>query len=200
MANPWDIFAREPKGDDKIERIYQAVGFALTQWELLESALANLYSEIIGFDSHAAIAAYGTVASNAGRLEMILAAADGDRRGAVHFVRDDLRSFVSNEVVRLLGRRNEIAHGMVVEFVGSPQGQGHYLVPPNYNTRKRHPLHTRNLADMPFGEYKYAYTALQVEQYGNWFWTYANKTYALLKRLQDARAMILKARGPEGLA
>jgi hypothetical protein len=193
MPNPWDVLPIAPQGNAMPDGIYHAVGVALSQWEILESAVADVYLDIVGFQSRAAMAAYGTISSSPGRIDMIVAAAEAvDRKRLTEQEFTELKQLLVNEVGKLCGRRNEIAHGTVTEVTGGAQ-YGHYLMPPDYNTRKR--LHHGSVPSgtiLPFGLMKYAYTAAQVNTYGEHFWTYTDKIYDFLDRVKAARA----GRGP----
>jgi hypothetical protein len=171
MANPWDPAPKEPKGDDDPNDVYRAVGVALIQWEQLEEALASLLGVIIDSDTRSTKLAYGTVAAGAARLNMIVAAAGADRR-IDEATFEELWRLIDAEIGRLSVRRNEIAHGQVTHMCngGSPddgpaEPEGHYLVPPFYDTRKQHSFRNDAASSKAFGHVRYAYTSEQIAHY-----------------------------------
>lgn len=193
MTNPWDIALRSPKGDATATPLYEAVGIALSNWELLETALSNVYTTIINSNSRAAVAAYGTILTTAGRISMIEAAA-AEERGVIDApLFAELKKLIVSDVGKMAGRRNEIAHGSVTEFIGL-ESAGHYLVPPQHSTRKHlSPREPAKVEDFPFGQLKYAYTAGQILRYADSFYSHALRIYDLQNRIAVARERLVKA-------
>jgi hypothetical protein len=79
---PWDDRPHPKRGDKRASTTYEAVGRALTQWEYLETRLAELFSQLVGGEWPAddvpytpAVRAYGSVLGSAARMTMIEAAA-----------------------------------------------------------------------------------------------------------------------------
>jgi hypothetical protein len=195
MANPWDVLPIEPQGDSDASSIYHAVGLALSQWEGVEGALAQLYMNIINSKSRAAVVAYGTIASGSGRVGMIMAAAEIESSTIDNIFLSDLKTLLDTHIGKLSGRRNEIAHGQVAEFTGGGIRQGHYLVPPLYNTRKqRSPRTAVQIAEFPFNRFMYAYTATQIDQYADHFWNYIEKIDEMSDRLTQTRERFAASR------
>ena len=137
--NPWDAPPPPRHGDFNTDITFAAVGRALTQWELFESEMAELFAVFIGAnrrDTFGATRAYGAVMSFTGRTEVVWAAAD------VFFIiheNPNLRERVKAHIdsAKLYGiRRNEIAHGAVREFVWPPRGKQSVLGPARYSTKK----------------------------------------------------------------
>lgn len=97
--------------------IYQAVGHALTMWELTDQALANIFIAMTSCDSMpsylAVKRAYGSIHGNAGRRAAVEAAAE------VHFspywdnkeVWQSVTNIV-NAIQWASKRRDDIAHGV----------------------------------------------------------------------------------------
>jgi hypothetical protein len=190
MVNPWDVLPVAPEGDTDSVALYHAVGVALSAWEVLESAVAAIFADVVGSESQAAVAAYGTISSSPGRIDMVIAASEAaDHTHINQAFLNELRPFLVNEVGKLSGRRNEIAHGTVTNFVGGPRA-GHYLVPSSYNTRKRIPVRRLESGPIPFMLLKYAYTAAQVNEYGDHFWNYAKKANDFVDRLTSFRRQV----------
>jgi hypothetical protein len=83
VSKPWDDPRHPKRGDKKADMTYAAVGRALTQWEYLETKLAELFSKLVGGECpsadetvyHPADRAYGSVLGSSARLTMIEEAA-----------------------------------------------------------------------------------------------------------------------------
>ena len=157
---------------------------------IVENALAAVYARIVGEDryrAYPATAAYGTIASSPGRIEMIVAAAEADWEHITDPLLSDTRALL-RQVGKLAGRRNDIAHGTVI----LRGGWGHYLIPPDYNPRKRHPareLIPEEALDA-FGNLKYAYAAAQIDTYAGHFVDYGAKIGQLIPCLIRERAQM----------
>ncbi len=141
---PGEFWKRpEPKasGDESYDAILQAVGSALTAWENLENDFARLFGMLCSgsppFSSPAAQRAYGAIASNSGRRDAMVAAAE------VHFNLHTHTKEAPAKFARLMAhfqqgssRRNEIAHGYAVHYEVDGRDLGSFLIPPEYNSRK----------------------------------------------------------------
>jgi hypothetical protein len=155
-------------------------------WESVEEAFGDIYRTILNTHSHAALAAYGTVVSGPARIEMIKAAAAVERMLVHEKLWNELNDLL-NDFGKFAARRNEIAHGYVMEFQGSKNGEGHYLVPPDYNTRKRlSPRKLAKVSDIPFHKFNYAYTAVQIDRYCESFWDFLPKVEAWHDKLKES--------------
>jgi hypothetical protein len=192
MPNPWDVVPREAQGDADDERIYLAVGLALSKWEILETALAGLFRVVVNAQFDPAAAAYGSIVSGASRIEMVLAAA----RSAPAIDASTLSevTVLLNQVGKLSGRRNEIAHGQVTRFEG-PGGvdHGRFLVPATYNSRKKHNPRKPFASDATaMDHYSYAYTSAQIRQYADHFITYSDKVWPLIEGVDAAQRRLHK--------
>jgi hypothetical protein len=147
MPNPWDILPTRPRGDADAKVLFAAIGEALTSWEWVEGACAEVFAVLVSVSHkssvHApAIRAFGTVISFPGRCEMIREAAEA------YFLRRRIKSAryqkrlkeLMKECLQFSGRRNEIAHGRVSEVYTMRRGKkfvlGNYLLPSLYNPRK----------------------------------------------------------------
>lgn len=159
MTSPWDVRPRQPSGDAVEATIYMNVGAALTQWEALESGLAELFDALVtgatsGLESNrAAFGAFRSVSSSSARTELVTSAAP---RALMAW--PDLEAEVIaflQRVARFGARRNEIAHGMVLNLAEF----GFYLCPNNLNPNKWSKA----------GEAKYQYIAADVRYYAEQF-------------------------------
>jgi len=135
-------------GNSREDAIFSAVGQALTEWEQLENACAQLFAVLVSANHKRAylapaIRAYGTVNSAATRCKMLANA------GGAYFAKrktkaqkheadfDDLLKAYSN----FASRRNDIAHGSVQRVFLTKRGTrpaalGLYLTPSFYNPQK----------------------------------------------------------------
>ena len=160
---PWDDRPHPKRGDKKATTTYAAVGQALSQWEGLETKLAELFSQLVGGEwpggdetpYHPAVRAYGSVLGSAARLTMIEEAAKA------HFqwypnpaLEKQLKDFIGTECRNFATKRNNIAHGVVDLRLSDPPRLkiGYWLVPSLYASKKN-PLKGPNA---------YAYTSAEI--------------------------------------
>jgi hypothetical protein len=180
MQNPYDAAPLASEGDLEDSTVYEAVGRALSQWEVFEGTLGRLFAGLCGvapFRDEGATRAYGVVSAFTGRCDMLEAAlavfprrADPDAEAIAKLIKT-ARSFGA--------RRNEIAHGIVSGFTENSRFRGHYLVPAYYNSRKREVISLQEMAKLEPAEGlkrfadsqrgKYAYTAAQINEYRRHF-------------------------------
>ena len=160
-------------------KLYEAVGHALSGWELLECHLGWVFAALCGDVTNEAPArAYGVVASSGGRIEMLREAfACYEHRADPAFsgfskLLDRIRDFGA--------RRNEIAHGLVMGFEQQEGGvqvsKGAYLCAAMYNSRKTDSLATMGeklrrgeVAGPGWMAGRYAYTSGQIDHYREQF-------------------------------
>lgn len=171
MSNPWDVRRKADKGDQAAETIFQAVGYALTAWETLESGLAEIFDALLASDNRAAFRVYQTVKTSSTRTEMLDAAIPST--DASPELNADLAEFVA-KVSKFGARRNEIAHGRVFNL----GEHGHYLGPSNLN---RHKWKLDGAA-------KYQYTSEDVSYYANAFMTLADRAADFAQYVREANA------------
>ena len=135
---PWERpLDRSPNGDSEPDYLYLMVGRCLSRWEDVEEHLGQIFALLVGLQepSASAVRAYGAIATNRGRSDMIAAAAE------VYF--SDFPDPALQETFRGLmtavagygGRRNDIAHGTVRSVKGASPPE-FFLVSPLYNTSK----------------------------------------------------------------
>lgn len=176
----WDRPERKPRGDGRDSTIYRAVGAALSQWEQLESTISDIFAALVESKSQAASRAYGNIASSVGRIQALDCAAE------IFFETHqniDRSAYIS--MVKVVGsaapRRNDFAHGTVKIYAAKNViGGGHYLVAPDYNTRRTDAFISFPVGDKegedPFSwaPSNYAFTAAQI--------TVFTKRFARLER------------------
>jgi hypothetical protein len=205
MPNPWDVLPRESAGDPTPEPLFLAVGMALSAWEIMDGWQATLFGELVSSRRGAAETAYGTVVSSSGRADMVLAAADRLLTDSAGDHLAELTTLV-NDIGKLSGRRNEIAHGFVCNFE-TTSSNGCYLVPPIYNSKKhltssamreRMAKFTSSIEiaqDFPFARYKYAYTASQIRTYTGHFRDYQKKMLDMVFKTREICDALPELRG-----
>ena len=75
----WKRPPNENQGDADTHKIYEAVGYALTSWELMEEMLADLYLAVVKSSKASndpVRRAFGSIESNSGRRKAIDATAE----------------------------------------------------------------------------------------------------------------------------
>jgi hypothetical protein len=140
---PWDIPPHTEQYDTSADFVFNAVGRALTKWEIAEQACARLFAIFVGAHQDSAemtpaVRAYGSVVSFNGRCEMLRSAAEAYFAEHPHKgLETDFRSLIG-ECQSYSARRNEIAHGTVVALMDGETDQrlGFVLVPNFYNPKK----------------------------------------------------------------
>lgn len=143
---PWDIPPHAEQYDTTADLAFNAVGRALTKWEIAEEACARLFAIFVGAHQDAAemapaVRAYGSVVSFNGRCKMLRSAAEAYFAEHPHKgLETDFRSLIA-ECQSYSARRNEIAHGTVVALMNGETDQrlGFVLVPNFYNPKKYSP-------------------------------------------------------------
>jgi hypothetical protein len=175
LPKPGELWARPEKqaqGDPDPRDLYTSVGIALTSWEAVENAYAQLFAGIMhGGMWNAAPRVYGSIISPSGRRDALAAAAEIFFHGvnATDEHRDQLKILL-NHHQQATARRNDIAHGVVSEI----SERGFYLIPSPYNTTKTKDffLHmdTKGAAELNMLDlYDYAYTAKEILAFGALF-------------------------------
>jgi hypothetical protein len=140
MPQPWDVPAVPSHGDAHEDTISIAVGRALTSWEHIEEALADIFAIFVNADmadpeKAPALRAYGAVSSARGRGDLLQAAAEA----YFYHKPDEKLEGDFKEVLRRYrgysGRRNDVAHGRIGQDSENP-ANGWYLFPGLYNSNK----------------------------------------------------------------
>jgi hypothetical protein len=129
----WIRPPRSAKGDPDAKQVYEAVGFALSTWEMLENNFSFLFTLFVDTDSHAARRAYGSLANNTARTDALRGAAEVFfSEWAVTKPEQEQFARLMDHFGRASEKRNEIAHGIVMNVME----MGHFLIPPDYNSSK----------------------------------------------------------------
>ncbi len=145
MGNPWDVTPWPKVGNAGHDELFLAVGKALSNWELVENAIAGLFTRVTVGSYYAptapAIRAYSAVMSASNRIQMVRAALES----WLHVWKDCPSGRNALDILKecgeWVGRRNDIAHGIVDRVVDAPK-HGWFLFPSFYNAKKR-PLDDR---------------------------------------------------------
>lgn len=127
------------KGDDSADLIYHAIGYALTQWEVVENTLVQMYFVFCELESTASLNAirrsFGTFESSAGRRLATIEAAK------VYFGEDVFSTGAAKPFKKFFDahqeatkRRNDIAHGTAYPIIINNESKGCFLFPSQYNT------------------------------------------------------------------
>jgi murein tripeptide amidase MpaA len=162
MGNPWDVTPWPKVGNAGHDELFLAVGKALSNWELVENAIAGLFTRVTVGSYYAptapAIRAYSAVTNASNRIQMVRAALES----WLHVWKDCPCGRNALDILKecgeWAGRRNDIAHGIVDRVVDAPK-HGWFLFPSFYNAKKR------PLDDRP----AYRYTAANIEYYSDRF-------------------------------
>lgn len=133
-ADLWSRPPRAQRGDPDPRPVYEAVGFALSTWELLETNLSHLFTLFIDADSHAARRAYGSLPGQDARAEALRAAAEAFfAEWRPPQAEQEIFEQLMEHFARAAQKRHEIAHGIVMNVME----MGHFLVPPDYHSSRR---------------------------------------------------------------
>jgi hypothetical protein len=156
----WDFGQPKDKGAPDPNRLFMAVGAALTSWEALEFIFASLFQTLVESKSPASHRVYGSIASARGRRDALEAAAEifFERKKVDNEEQAAFRSLIKH-FVHAASRRNEIAHGVACEV---PPG-GTFLIPAPYNTNKTHAFPKDDDGEWGRIRAKYRYTTEDID-------------------------------------
>ena len=178
MSNPNNETWAE-KGNRSENELFLAVGKALSHWELVEQAIASLFTVITVGSYFAPVAptvrAYAAIVGSKARIDMVQAAL----LSWLHDWTDCPCGQNAKDVLRDCGRwaskRNNIAHGLVDMFIDEPGAW--FLLPSLYN------LKGRPLGDRAASKPAYRYNAEMIISYGE-------KFLELHNRLNEVTSML----------
>ena len=149
-----------------MDAIHLAVGQALSRWEKAEHFLGELYAAVVGaVVPVGALRAYGSVSAFNNRQTVLIEAA----AALWHWAPNDDLEADFRQLIKVVGseaaaRRNEIAHGLVVD---EGIGNNYYLVPSYHSSRKRD--HSQ--------EPSYTYTSDQIRAFRDRFELFASAVW-----------------------
>ena len=145
MPNPWDIPPFPIRGDDNQDTTFAGVGRVLTQWEMIEVELAQIYGWLdMRPDQIEALHRYGEPQSFRERKKGLQAVADLYFRRNPHQTAEGEFCTLITKVYNFSARRNDVAHSIVRPFqwILSPKLEGPLqfcAVPPHYTGKKFDP-------------------------------------------------------------
>ena len=178
ILQPWETRPPAKVGEKNDATIYEAVGRALSDWEHLESKLADLFAFMVGnyrepglAPSQPALRAYGAIVGSAARIGMLEEAAKAHFR---LYPDETLQRRLGNlcqECRHFAGQRNNIAHGAAVQFFNARPAKGlaWFLQPSQYGAKK-------NPMDAPPA---YSYTSVEIGYFTHQF----DELYARVEQL-----------------
>ena len=178
VTNPWDVPPISEKGARSPEPVYQAVGQAITHWELVEQAIGGLFTFVTTgrfYDaSGPALRAYGSIVGTSARIQMVRAAVESwSQQCPTCPLLDNCYALLS-ECERWSARRNDIAHGKVDQLLDAVPN-GWMLFPGLYNTKRR----------SIEGKSKYAYTVEHIERCASAFLNLHNQMNECTSAMSD---------------
>jgi hypothetical protein len=140
MSNPWDERPWAEMGNKSEAEIFTAVGKASSHWELLEQAIASLFTVVTVSKYYApaapTIQAYSSVVSSHNRIQMVRAALEAWLHEWKHFQFGAQVRAILNECNGWASRRNDVAHGIADRYSDEME-KGWFLVPSLYSIKSR---------------------------------------------------------------
>jgi hypothetical protein len=139
----WSRPAAKAKGDATVDPVYRAVGRALSQWEMLEQNLANLFLVVCECPNHSANPvrrAFGAIENGTLRRAAIREAAmcHFGQHWDIPAVQKSFGALI--EAVSFASkRRDDIAHGIVQQIGLDRIDYGAFLFPQYYNSARTKP-------------------------------------------------------------
>jgi hypothetical protein len=117
-SNVWDRRPWPKIGDATAEVIYEAVGRALSSWEVYEGLQSVLFSVFVtpNLETKAAMRAYSAVRTFEGRNEMLRAASQAYFHEQPETELQDAFKSILSTAASFSPRRNEITHASVNSF------------------------------------------------------------------------------------
>lgn len=183
----WKRPQGKPQGESDANAIYISVGIALSRWEALEGFLSMLFGYFVESPAQAATRAFGTLTSNQNKQLMM-------KEAAQIFFRLHGAGKESSEPLEILlqhygqavGRRNDIAHGMAMNFVFGDEHRGVFWIPPFYNSRNTLAFADPTTTDNSlFSQLKYRYTSEDISTFTGMFNDLLHETLTYYGRLAD---------------
>jgi hypothetical protein len=180
LQRHWGRPEPRKQGDLDPDRLFSAVGQALTNWEHVEQELAQLFMILISCDSprtsETVRRAFGAIEFNTGRRRAIEAAAEVFFGHHWNTAKKDLDKLLKH-VETGSRRRDDIAHGRVMTISTEGTYRGGFLMPPEYNTGRTYLSMNRDSGE-PLDIYraKYRFIAADVLSFASKFWELREET------------------------
>lgn len=178
MSNPWDNQPWAERGENSENDVYVAVGKALSHWELLEQAIAGLFTLVTVGSYYAPSAptlrAYSSVTSSGNRIQMVRAALEGWLRDWKDCPLREKSLGILKECSGWAGRRNDIAHGLVDRFADEFE-KGWFLLPGLYSKKGRNEV----------GKIDYRYNAEIIHNFSDRFLELHNRLNEITSKMAE---------------
>lgn len=190
---PWDRRPWPESGDRNQEKLYAAVGRAISEWERYEAMLAFLFANFLG--SHLLLAgrrAYSAVRTFEGRTAMLRAASEAYFYGAPH--PELLAKFKTllTHATKFSEIRNEIVHGVVDHYRPEPPAPEPR---PALNAYALFPAYASVKDRDPDSVPGYCYTSVELEYFRQEFFKLRNPAHTLAAEISvAARAPALRGK------
>lgn len=150
MLDPFAAPALPDRGEADPDTIYLEVGKLMSGWEAIEFELSILYSVFVDDPYGESMREYGKKAVPRFRLDALATSAETHFQRNPNQEREGEFNCLIGRLLRLLDRRNEVAHGIVFnvervsvytknfapEFLGKPQ---YLLIAPYYAFKQHDP-------------------------------------------------------------
>jgi len=180
MPNPWDERPWAAVGEKSENDIFVAVGKALSHWELVEHAVAGLFTLVtVGTyfaPSAPVLRAYSSVGSTGTRIQLVRAALEGRLLEWKNCPLGGNALSLLNECGGWSARRNDIAHGLADRFADE-YDRGWFLIPGIYSKRGRNEQ----------GKVDYRYNAKIVDEFGARFLDLHNRLNETISAMGEWR-------------
>jgi hypothetical protein len=178
VSNPWDNQPWAERGENSENDVYVAVGKALSHWELLEQAIAGLFTLVTVGSYYAPSAptlrAYSSVTSSGNRIQMVRAALEGWLRDWKDCPLREKSLGILKECSGWAGRRNDIAHGLVDRFADEFE-KGWFLLPGSYSKKGRNEV----------GKIDYRYNAEIIHNFSDRFLELHNRLNEITSKMAE---------------
>ncbi len=187
--NPWDVHAISNGIERDIEKIYAAVGRSLTNWNKVELELTRIFCAFAVYDGHYQIVAraFGAVRTFEGRQKMLQRISDAyfsccEVTPEMQKIQSDFKYLLNTKCKGGSERRNDIAHGNIIEYKAYKDSEPNYWFGPcSIDSTKT------NFHGIP----DFAYGSPELNAYASFF-------EDLSKEVNQMFQIILKQRPPFG--
>jgi len=147
-------------GAPNSDEVFKAVGYSLSEWEMMEDQLAYLFCRLVNPKNSssfsAAHRAYGAIESSHSRREAIKAVAE------IFFSHHHTKAEVIKQLQKLINaigmaskRRDDFAHGVVIAVNINAKSSGAFLFPPQYKSDRTYAFRPREADAMTSEKYRY---------------------------------------------
>lgn len=135
VGDAWKAPSSREQGSPTDDEVYHSVGRALTAWENTEFAFATIFGLLSESRTGAAARAYGTLQGPMPRIQMLREAGNVYKASNAGWGRFEDLDRLIRHYKEAAALRNQIAHGVVMEFLIDEKSRGFFLVPAMYNSK-----------------------------------------------------------------